>query len=417
MAIEKPKRVLMVVENCPYRRDPRVQKEAKALVAAGYQIAVICPADSNKRGHQVIDGVSVYHFRTWPVRQGSLGYLLEYCYAMAAIAILSMWALFRDGFDVIHVANPPDCMVPLLSVYKLIGKSVIYDQHDLCPELHAAKFGENRWLSWLLLLMERSSCRIADHVIVTNDSYRELAIRRGRVPESKVTIVRNGPDLQSIRPQHGAIDIDHGLRAKSRNIIAYAGVTGVQDGLDSLCRALRHLRYELHHDDFYCLILGDGEALTATKALAADLKVSDKMLFAGWVHDPATYERYIRTADICVSPDPFNSYNDVSTFVKIMEYMAAGKPIVGFDLRETRSSAQGAALYARNGDIQDFSQKIASLLDRPETRRSMGEVGILRIQKQLAWQYSIPELLHVYEKIGQLHLAVRPSSIYHRNPN
>jgi len=407
----------MVVENCPYLRDPRVQKEAKALVAAGYRIAVICPAEGDKPSHQLIGGVSVYQFPVWPLAEGSLGYLLEYCYAMAAIVFLSVWVWLQEGFDVIHVANPPDCMVPILSIYKLIGKSVIYDQHDLCPELHSAKFGESRWLLWLLLLMERYSYRVANHVIVTNDSYRELAIRRGRLSESKVTVVRNGPDLQSIKSEDAAIDIDPELRRKSPNIIAFAGVVGVQDGLDGLCRALHHLRYELGHENFYCIILGDGDALPAMKTLAAELCIADKIWFAGWVHDPAAYARYINTADICVSPDPFNSYNDASTFVKIMEYMAAGKPIVGFDLRETRRSAQDAALYARSGDIQDFAQKIASVLDQPGTRHSMGEVGILRVQKRLAWQYSIPDLLHVYEKITQSHLAARPASVYQSHPN
>lgn len=407
----------MLVENSPYRRDPRVQKEAKALTAAGYQITVICPAENNQGSHQSIEGVSVYQFPVWPVAEGSLGYLLEYCYAMAAIALLSVWVWLRDGFDVIHVANPPDCIVPLAGVYKLIGKAIIYDQHDLCPELHAAKFGENRLLAWLLLWMERCSYQVADHVIVTNDSYRKLAIERGGLSESKVTVVRNGPDLQSIRPESGDADIDGDLRRKSSNIIAFAGVTGVQDGLDGLCRALHYLRYELHQEDFYCLILGDGEALPAIKKLAADLRIVEKIWFVGWVHDPAAYARYINTADICVSPDPFNTYNDASTFVKIMEYMAAGKPIVGYDLRETRHSAQGAALYARNGDIQDFARRIASLLGQPEMRRSMGEAGVLRVQKQLAWQYSIPDLMHVYEKIVQAQLAARPASVYHRHLN
>jgi glycosyltransferase involved in cell wall biosynthesis len=400
----------MVVENCPYLRDPRAQKEADALTVAGYRITVICPAEGDQASHRLMGGVSVYQFPVWPFPEGGLGYLIEYCHAMAAIVVLSLWVWLREGFDVIHVANPPDCMVPLLSAYRLVGKSVVYDQHDLCPELHTAKFGENRWMLWLLLLLERLSYRLANHVIVTNESYRQSAIERGGLSESKVTVVRNGPDLPSIRRENRAIDLDAELRSRSPNIIAFAGVTGVQDGLDSLCRALHHLRYSLGRENFYCIILGDGDALPSIKALAEELRVADKMWFAGWVHDPAAYARYINTADICVSPDPYNSYNDASTFVKIMEYMGASKPIVGFDLRETRRSAQEAALYARRGDVPDFAQKIACLLDQPETRCSMGEAGAFRVQKQLAWQYSIPNLLQVYEKIAPLCLEGRPAS-------
>jgi len=417
MPQEKGKRVLMVVENCPYLRDPRVQREAKALTDAGYRISVICPAEGDKPGRQLIAGVSVYEFQVWQFAQGRLGYLLEYLSAMMAIAVLSLWVWLREGFDVIHVANPPDSMVPLVSVYKLIGKSVIYDQHDLCPELHAAKFGESLWLSPLLLRMERYSYRLANHVIVPNESYRGFAVRRGGVAESKVTVVRNGPDLHSVSRESGGIDIDPELRQKSPHIIAFAGVTGVQDGLDSLCRALHHLRYTLGREDFYCVILGDGSTLPEMKKLAAELRLDDKIEFPGWVHDPVVYARYINTADICVSPDPFNRYNDASTFVKIMEYMAAGKPIVAFDLQETRLSAQGAALYARSGDVPDFARKIASLMDQPVTRRAMGDAGALRVRTDLAWQYSIPNLLQVYEKIAHSHLATRPASVYQRHPN
>ena len=47
--------------------------------------------------------------------------------------------------------------------------------------------------------------------------------------------------------------------------------------------------------------------------------------------------RYLSTADICLDPNPSSPLNDVSTWIKVMEYMALGKPIVSFDLKETRS--------------------------------------------------------------------------------
>lgn len=387
--------VLMVVENCPYSRDPRVRKESKALTDAGYRVSVICP------GHRMSpakdpEHVRVYEFPLWPFTKTGFGYLVEYSYGMIAIALLSLWVLIKEGFDVIHVANPPDCIIPVLSFYKLLGKPVIYDQHDLSPELYTAKFGGNRWICRLLLAMERYSCLLADHIIVTNESYKELSLQRCSTPEQKITVVRNGPDLGMLN----ARKIDAELRSKSKNIIAFAGVTGMQDGLDVLCGALHHLRYELSASDFYCIVLGDGDALEATKRLAQELGIADNIRFTGWVDDPALYASYIATADICVAPEPFNTYNDCSTFVKIMEYMSAGKPIVAFDLRETRRSAQGAALYARVNDVKDFAQKIATLIANPELREAMGSIGKQRIQQELAWQYSIPGLLSAYGRVA-----------------
>ena len=376
-----------------------MRKEAQALTAAGYRVAVISPAQSGRPRHELIDGVSVYRFPMWVFPIGSLGYLVEYCYAMLAIAALSLWVLLREGFDVVHAANPPDCIVPMISVYKLIGKLIIYDQHDLGPELYAAKFVESRCLSRLLLLMEWCSYQLADHVIVTNESYKEQAKQRGFLSESKITVARNGPDCRKLN----ATAIDPELRSKASNIIAYAGVIGFQDGLDCLCRALHALRYELHQEDFYCVVLGDGDALASIKSLARELRLDDKVWFAGWVSDPDDYARYISTADICVAPDPFNSYNDQSTFVKVMEYMAAAKPIVGFDLRETRRSAQDAALYVRSGDVQDFAEKLATLMRNPSLRDSLGISGYRRIQNELAWRYSVPKLLNAYAKVVESH--------------
>jgi glycosyltransferase involved in cell wall biosynthesis len=386
----------MVLENCPYLRDARVRKEAIALRAAGYGVSVICPAHDDEPAREVIEEIGIYRFRLRPASRSSAAYLAEFVYAMLAITLLTAQVWLREGFDIIHVANPPDCMVPVLSIYKLVGKRIIYDQHDLCPELYAAKFVRpNRFVSWVLQWLERCSYALADHVIVTNESYKEISVQRGLLVESKVTVVRNGPGLRHF----GGEDVIPQLRSKSPNIIAFAGVTGYQDCLDHLCHALHDLHSRLGHDDFCCVVVGDGDALSEIKTLARQLGLENKMCFTGWVSDPELYARYIRTADICVVPDQLNKYNDRSTFVKVMEYMAAGKPIVAYDLRETRRSAEGAAQYARPNDVQDFAAKVALLIENPDLRKSMGEEGLRRVQEKLAWHYSVPNLLKAYDQL------------------
>jgi len=166
-----------------------------------------------------------------------------------------------------------------------------------------------------------------------------------------------------------------------------------------LCRVLRSLRYDLGRDDFFCIVLGDGEALPHVKSLARILSVDEKIWFAGWVSDPNLYFRYLSTADVCVAPEPSNSYNDRSTFVKIMEYMVVGKPIVAFDLPENRFSAGPSALYATPNNEREFAGKLSELMDNPALRRSMGEIGRRRIETKFAWQYSVPDLLKVYNQL------------------
>ena len=383
----------MIVENCGYLRDPRVRKQAKALKESGYQVTVISPGADKLLWGQLINGVLVYQFPAIQFFDGPFGYFLEYSYATFVIATITLYVFVIHGFDVVHVANPPDCLVLVAAIYKLMGKRIIFDQHDLSPELYISKFRRpNRLLLGLLLLLERLSYKLADHTIVTNESYRQVAICRSGQSPSKVTVVRNGPDIECLEIR----DADMELRRRSPHLIAFAGITGYQDGLEYLCRALRSLRFDLGREDFFCIVLGDGDALSDVKRLTQELDIDEKVWFAGWINDPNLYFRYLSTADICVAPEPSNIYNDRSTFVKVMDYMALGKPIVAFDLPETRFSAGSAALYVCPNNEREFGLKLAQLMDDAGLRGAMGEAGRRRIQTQFAWQHSIPDLLAVY---------------------
>jgi glycosyltransferase involved in cell wall biosynthesis len=362
-------------------------------------VTVISPEGGRWFSRVELEGVTVYGFPLLSFGRGTLSYLLEYAYSTIVIAVLTSYVWLTRGFDIVHVANPPDCLVPALAIYKLLGKRIIFDQHDLSPELYSARFSRpHESLLSLQVKLERLSYRLSDHVIVTNESCRRIAISRGGQPQEKVTVVRNGPELERIE----ALRVDEDLRRRSPHIIAYVGITGYQDGLDYLCRALHSLRCDLGRADFLCVIVGDGDALPYIKRLARELRIDGQIWFVGWVSDLGTYFRYLATADICVAPEPSNPYNDKSSFVKIMEYMLAGKPIVAFDLPESRFSAEGAALYAAPNDHREFAAKLAELMDNPALRCSRGEMGRRRIETSLAWQHSIPDLMAAYSAVGRL---------------
>ena len=107
----------------------------------------------------------------------------------------------------------------------------------------------------------------------------------------------------------------------------------------------------------------------------------------------------LNAIDIGVAPDPKNPMNDISTMNKVMEYMTLEKPVVQFDLTEGRVSAGAAALYARANDPADFAARIAELMDDPERRRRMGEIGRARVLEALSWEHSVPQLLAAYERL------------------
>ena len=388
--------VLMLLENSRFPHDPRVYQEARTLVDAEYQVTVICPAIKGQRWCETVDDVRVYRFPAPPAGNGLLGYLCEYGYSMIATLFISLFVLLRNGFDVVHAHNPPDAFVFIAAFYKLLGKGFVYDHHDLCPELYYARFdGRGHRLVYnSLVLLEKFSCRLADHVIATNESYKSIEMQRSNVPEGRITVVRNGPDLDRLKPVSPNVD----LRQKGKVIIGYVGVIGHQDGVDFLLRALHHLIYDLDRKDLFCVLVGAGDAWDKQKALAKQLQLSDFLWFTGWVRGTEV-SRYIGALDICVAPEPSNSYNDRSTVVKIMEYMAMGKPIVAFDLPEHRVTAQKGAVYARPNDELEFARKVASLMDDPEQRHEMGKIGKRRIDSELAWPHQAKNLLDAYAKL------------------
>ena len=102
----------------------------------------------------------------------------------------------------------------------------------------------------------------------------------------------------------------------------------------------------------------------------------------------------LNACDICVQPDPFNPLNDYSSMNKVMEYMALMKPVVAFDLIETRVSCKDAALYAKHNDIKSFADNICILSENSDLRSGMGLYGRKRIEDKLAWKYSVNNLLN-----------------------
>lgn len=390
-------RVLMLLENNPFPQDVRVRQEAKALVTAGYEVSVICPSAKGQKWIDTVDGVTVYRYPAPPSINRMMGYLLEYGYSMVAIFGLSLWVAIRQGIDIVHAHCPPDLFVFMGIFYKAFGKRFVYDHHDLAPELYSTRFsGKPKGLFYnVLIWLEKLSCRFADCVIATNQSYKQVEMERGRVPEERIVIVRNGPDLDQL----GQTDPATRNRFNGITAVVYAGVMGYQDGLDYLLRALACLRDDLGRADFVCTLVGDGDASKSLDALVAQLSLANHVVFTGWV-TPSEVVQYLSAADICVAPEPDDAYNNLSTAIKLMEYMAMSKPIVAFDLREHRITAQEAALYARPNDEFDFARKIADLIDDPNLRHRLGRSGRFRVETQYAWHHQERHLLKAYAGIS-----------------
>ena len=391
----KIRRVLIIVENLPVPFDRRVWQEARTLNNAGYQVSIICPVGKGyEKKYEYLEGIRIYR-HVLPVQgHGALGYALEYSMALFWEFALAWRVLFKHGFDVIHACNPPDNIFLIGLFFKLFGKKFLFDHHDINPELYIAKFGKRGVFYKLMLLWERWTFRCAKVSIATNESYKRIAIERGKMDASKVFVVRSGPDLKRLKILPPVEELKKGRKY----LVGYVGVMGKQEGIDLLLQAARYIVYEKERRDVHFGLVGDGTELEEMKSNARQLGIEDFITFTGRVPDREMLEM-LNTADVCVNPDVANEMNDKSTMNKIMEYMALGKPIVQFDLTEGRFSAQEASLYAARNDPVDMANKIVQLLDDDNLRNGMRRFGRERIEKELAWKYEAPSLLRAYDAL------------------
>lgn len=393
----KPSRVLIIVENLPLPFDRRVWQEATTLRNAGFQVSIICPTGKGyEKRYEVIDDIHIYRHPLPFEADGALGYVFEYSTALFWEFVLAWRIQFTRGFDVIHACNPPDLIFIVALFFKMIGKKFIFDHHDINPELYEAKFGKRDFFYRMMLLFERLTFKTADVSIATNQSYKEIAIRRGGMDKDKVFVVRSGPSLERLKIIPPVPDLKNGRQF----LVGYVGVMGKQEGIDYLLEAVNYIVHTLKRTDIQFGLVGGGTEIENLKHMADQLGVREYVTFTGRVPDQALLEM-LNTADICVNPDIANEMNDKSTMNKIMEYMALGKPIVQFDLTEGKVSAQGASLYAEKNNATDLAEKIVYLLSNPAVMKEMSEIGKYRVINELEWQHEEPKLLAAYAAVKE----------------
>ena len=396
MAADTARKVLIVVENLPVPLDRRVWLEATTLKSKGYEVSVICPTGRGwDKFHEEIEGIHIYRYPE-PVEahSGAVAYAKEYLH--------SLWHWFRlarkvrreHGFDVIHGCNPPDLVFLLAWLYRPFGVRYLFDHHDVCPELFEAKFDKKGLLYNVMLIWERITFATASVSIATNESFRAIALSRGKMKPEDVFVVRSAPRIEKfeIRPA------DPEMRKGAGTVLGYVGVIGQQEGMDLLVAAADHLIRAMGRSDVHFIIVGFGPEVPMVEADVARRGLDAHFTFTGALYGEDLL-RALNSCDIGVSPDPKNAMNDISTMNKVMEYMTLEKPVVQFDLKEGRASAGEASVYAAANDPKDFAARIADLMDAPERRAEMGKVGRARVLDKLSWAHSVPHLLAAYDRI------------------
>jgi glycosyltransferase involved in cell wall biosynthesis len=387
-------KVLIIVENLPVPFDSRVWKEATSLRDNGYDVTVLCPRGKGyTKNYEELEGIRVYRHPAPSEGDGPVGYVWEYACSLFWETLYSSWIYCRHGFDVLQGCNPPDDIFLVALPFKLLGVKYVFDHHDANPELYFSKYARRDFFYRAQVWLERMTYRCADVVIATNDSYKRLAVTRGEKAPEDVFVVRNGPDLDTFK----AVAPNPSLKHGKPYLVGYVGNMSIQEGLDILLDVALYVKNQGRRDIHFTCV-GGGPGLAGLRKMVEEKDLKDMVDLTGRIPDEQLLE-ILSTADVCVNPDKPCEMNDISTMIKIMEYMALAKPIVQFDLHEGRVSAQDASLYSSNDNqVADFAAKIVWLLENPAERKRMGEFGRRRIETELAWRYSVPNLLAAYER-------------------
>jgi glycosyltransferase involved in cell wall biosynthesis len=389
--------VLIIVENLPVPLDRRVWQEACALRDAGYQVFVVCP---RMRGftapEEVLEGIHIHRHWISEEAGGFLRFFREYASALWGETRLA-WRLYRKHkFRIIHLCNPPDLLFLVAWPLKLLfGVRIVYDVHDVWPEMFEAKFGRRGPFYWLVRLAERLTYACADVVLATNESVRQTALERGRKRPEQVFVVRTAPKLRSAEYLP-----DPSLKKGRRFLAGYVGVMGNADGVEYLIEAASHLVHTAGRKDVQFLVMGTGPEREKLLARRIELGLEAFVDMPGRVSNEFLFSA-LQTIDVGIACDPINAYNHHCTMNKVLEYMTFAKPQVMFDLKEGRASAGGAALYVSENSPIKLAQALEQLLDDAPGRERMGRLGAERIQNELNWERSVEQLVQAYERLGE----------------
>ncbi len=352
-----------------YEGDNRVMRYAETMTARGDRVDVIALRTSDGDLDATVNGVNVIKIQTRiPNEKQSFVYLFR----VLTFLLRSTWVLWerhrKIKYDLIHVHSVPDFLVFAAVLPKLAGARVILDIHDILPEFYASKFksGSNSPVYKALLLAERVSARVADHVIIANDLWRNRLIQRS-VPAAKCTTIMNYPDL-SIFHRCGR------TRDDGRFVMLYPGSLNWHQGLDIAVRALARISARVPQVDLH--IYGRGPEKENLAALANQLGLANRVFLRDTVSLRET-ARIMENADLAVVPKRSNLFSNEAFSTKTLEFMAMGVPLIvaATDIDKYYFNDAQVMFFPPEND-EALAAAMLTLIENPDLRESLVKNGL-----------------------------------------
>ncbi|KQW37685.1 glycosyltransferase family 4 protein [Rhizobacter sp. Root404] len=370
---------ILMVAYTNYRRDPRVRREAEALVEAGHRVVFYACRQASEPNREIISGVEViklFSFRHG--RKSAFGYVVDY--ASFFLQVFARLTAHPRRYALIHVNNMPDLLAFAALGPRLAGVPVILDIHDLMPELAMEKFSGrgNRMLVWGLKLQERLAGKFATLVLTVEERLKEILSHRGLSP-SKIHVLMNLPDEAIFQRAEGP-----STRQATRFTVIYHGTLARRLGLDIAIRAVALARQSIPEIEFR--IIGDGEERGALVALARELGLADAVRFSDGFVPVDRIPAMIHDAHVGLVPLRISAGTDIMLPTKLLEYVYLGIPcIVPETTTIRRYFDQKMVRFFQADDVDSLASAIVSLHQHPGARVGLARESTARFANVYRW--------------------------------
>lgn len=394
--VKAPRPVLMIVHSY-YDEDPRVRREAEAIVASGRPVLVLGLRRPGEPADGELAGVRIRRLDVQRHQGASLfTYLAEYADFLLRAGWTAVRAHRHERFALAQVASLPDYLVFAVLPLKLAGVPIILDLHEAMPEFFRSRFpkASNPIAHRLLLLQERLSIALSTATLVVNEAMRDRLLGLG-VRADKVHVVINSPSLKRF---DAAAYPRRSFREDGPLRLVYTGGLTPTYELDVVTPAVATIAAERPDLDVRLAIYGRGDSEATLQELAGTLGVADRVTFHGRIpidDVPAV----VAAADIGIAPTRRDRFTDLSLSTKVYEYAAMGKPVVASRLPLVeRTFPAGSVSTYEPGDPQSMADAIVALADDADAReRAVARTA--SIVADAAWEHESQAYLALVERL------------------
>ncbi len=372
----------MIVHGPYPAEEPRVERESRVAIEQGFEVDVIAMRQPGEPRIEQSEGERIIRLPFAHVRgSGALHVLYEYVgftlMASLRVLLLHIWRRYR----IVHVHNPPDFLVLAGLAPKLGGSRLIFDIHDLAPELFEMRYtnhaGNSRATS-LLRKVEAWAIRRADAVVTVHEPYRRELLQRG-VPGDKITVVLNTLDEQVVADSPPTT-----TKRTSAFRIVYHGTITSHYGIDTLIDAVAQLGEAV--PDLRLELYGAGDALPAAQQRILDHGISDRVAVSGRFLPLAEVLSLIQGANVGVVSNHGIERNKAALPTKLLEYVALGIPAISSDLPAVREHFTDEEItFFTPGDADSLARALLWTTQNPTAARAKAEAARKRYDESYTW--------------------------------